>query len=121
MHTTRILAAADFAYARIGDGARVPTTFAELFPDWHERERVAVVSRTVEEGIAGTGATLLALATRFYDAQREKALERGGAFFDYPRHFALIGGPRGDVVHGAGGERPFAEKLLRRSWGQLDV
>src|SRR5436190_9306686 len=93
MHTSSLLTASDFAYWRLEAGGAAPIDFAALFPDYHELDRVGVVSPHLEDGIHFTGASLLALATAFYDVQRAKAT----AFFNYPQHFALLGGA-GDTV-----------------------
>lgn len=116
MHTTALMDASDFAYRRGRAGADAPTDFAALFPDFHPLDRVGVVSPHLEDGVLFAGASLLALTTAFYDSLRT----RGGAFFDYPRHFALIGGD-GDRVRTRTGTAPCTEPLLRATWGNLDV
>src|SRR5262249_24755639 len=101
MHTSGLLNSGDFELHR-ADGARLD--FAAAFPDFHARDRVAIISPRLADGVLGGGATLLAPATAFYDAKRAT----GGAFFDYPRHLALLG-EAGDSAR------------LRASWGNLDV
>ena len=84
MHTSTILEADDFYFRDLTDGSPIP--FETWCPDYSPRDRVAVVCRTTAEGVSSTARTLLALTTRFYDSWRS----RGGPFFDYPQHFALI-------------------------------
>jgi hypothetical protein len=116
MHTSTLLTSADFAYGRGEAGDDTPADFAALFPDYHELDRVGVVSPNLEDGVLFTGASLLALTTAFYDVQRAK----GGEFFNYPQHFALIGGA-GDRVWTRQGLVPRTEPLLGYTYGNLDV
>ena len=116
MHTSSLLSAGDFACARPLAGDTVAADFAAMFHDHHELDRVAIVSPRLEDGILFAGIGLLALTTAFYDVQRA----RGGAFHDYPQHFALIGGD-GARVATRTGTAPATEALLRASWGNLDV
>jgi hypothetical protein len=87
MHTSSLLQTSDFRYRRVDRSGSVPVEFADLFPDYHELDRVGVVSLRVEDGIRYAGGALLALTTAFYEALRS----RGGPFFNYPQHFALLG------------------------------
>jgi len=116
MHTSSLLTSSDFAYWRLEAGVATPTDFAALFPDYHELDRVGVISPRLEDGVCFTGASLLALTTSFYDIQRAK----GETFFNYPQHFALIGGA-GDTVWTHQGLVPKTEPLLGYTWGNLDV
>ena len=85
MHTSKLIKAEDFEYFRCGrDGDRlVSCGFTACFPDYHEQDRVGVVSMPYENGALYTGFALLACGTAFYDAHRA----RGGVFFDYPQHY----------------------------------
>lgn len=107
MHTSTLLSSGDFTgFLRSSEaGEWKPVPLAALFPDYHELDRVGVVSPGIEDGVLFTGATLLALTTAFYDVQRE----RGPEFFNYPQHFALLG---------SGVDTP---SVLGATWGNLDV
>ena len=103
MHTSAVLAAADFRF-RGPDGADL--AFDDFFPGYHIQDRLAVVvCRRAERAVARAGPALLATTTAFYDVLRS----RGQAFFDYPLHFAFLAlGSQGEDVHGA-------------PWSNLDV
>src|SRR5689334_22325192 len=116
MHTSTVLQSSDFHYRRVAQEASVPTDFASLFPDYHELDRVGVVSLFLEDGILQAGGTLLALTTAFYDVQRAK----GEPFFNYPQHFALFGGSEG-TLQTRSGTIPFSPDVIGPSWGNLDV
>jgi len=109
MHTSGMLKATDFRY-RWSDSGK-PADFGAFCPDYHENDRLAVVCTCLEDSVLHTGYGLLAVATAFYDVLRE----RGGDFFDYPRHFAFIDpneqevGPHGERVN------------LADPWSNLDV
>lgn len=109
MHTSALFQATDFRYWRIEGQGSVDARFAELFPEYHELDRVGVVSLRAADGIRYVGTTLLALTTAFYDARRA----RGSGFFDYPRHFALLGMGEGS------GEADLA--AVGPAWSNLDV
>lgn len=116
MHTSTVLQSSDFRYRRIAQSESVPTDFDTFFPDYHELDRIGVVSLSLEDGILQAGGTLLALTTAFYDVQRTKDIP----FFIYPQHFALLG-------EGAGRIRtdtatvPISQDVLGSTWGNLDV
>lgn len=116
MHTSDVLTASDFSYFQREGEAWVPASFATLFPNYHELDRIGVVAPDGDQGLLATGATLLALTTAFYDQYRQ----RGGKFFDYPHHFALLG-ERADFTIES--EKLSAEtgEQLERTWGNLDV
>src|SRR5262245_12100518 len=116
MHTSSLLQASDFRYWRIEAGARVGVDFRSLFPDYHELDRVGVVSLSVEDGVLHAGVVLLALATAFYDRLRA----RGEPFFNYPQHFALLGGSHGEVQTRSG-TVPMTARAISPAWGNLDV
>ena len=109
MHTSTRISADDFFYRRITHNGSERLTFTKFCPDYHELDRVAVVSPTLADGVFHTSRTLLALTTAFYDCLRS----RGQPFFDYPQHFAFVGH---DAVAGA---QPTADRWAAWSW--LDV
>ena len=90
--------------------ARTHVGFSAFCAEYHEQDRVAVVSPRLEDGILHTGYALLALTTAFFDAQRA----RGGDFFVYPQHFAIIGADRSGVATGAGRLELAAGRCRRR-------
>ncbi len=85
MHTSQALRSSHFEYRRPGADGRV--AFSAFCADYHDQDRVAVVSPRLEDGVLHTAYALLALTTAFYDVQRAN----GGDFFIYPQHFAIIG------------------------------
>ena len=85
MHTSQALRSSHFEYRCTEASGRV--AFSSFCADYHEQDRVGVVSPHLEDGILHTGYALLALTTAFYDVQRAG----GGDFFIYPQHFAIIG------------------------------
>ena len=87
MHTSKRLTAEDFNFWQRNGDERRSIPFAEFCTDYHELDRVGVVSPTLADGALHIGQTLLALTTAFYDALRT----RGDEFFDYPQHFAFVG------------------------------
>ena len=87
MHTSTRLTAADFQFWQETGAGNQPISFAAFCPNYHELDRVGVVSLRLEDGVCQTGRTLLALTTAFYDRQRAKRRD----FFDYPQHFAFVG------------------------------
>ncbi|MDE0069152.1 MAG: hypothetical protein OXO48_05520 [Caldilineaceae bacterium] len=118
MHTSSALRSTHFQYRRIGTDARKHVGFSAFCADYHEQDRVAVVSPRLEDGILHTGYALLALTTAFFDAQRA----RGGDFFVYPQHFAIIGADRSGVATGAGRlELALDDAGIGSAWGWLDV
>lgn len=109
MHTSKRLASADFEFLRCTGNQQVSIPFHEFCPDYHELDRIGVVSPTISHGVLNAGRTILALTTAFYDAQRAKANE----FFDYPQHFAIVGADKIDPQ--------VDEHHLWRAWSLLDV
>lgn len=116
MHTSTRLSSADFHFFRHGSAGLQPMTFADFCPDYHELDRIAVVSPTLEAGVYQTSYALLALTTAFYDRLRA----RGGDFFDYPQHFAFVGA-EGDHVYTSNGSLPLTTPKLWDAWSWLDV
>ena len=114
MHTSKLLKASDFQYWRLTEDERISVDFEGFCPDYHELDRVGVISPCFEDGILHTGDALLALTTAFYDVLRSQ----GADFFDYPQHFAFIGAS-GDVVHTRGERLPIDQ--IGTGWGNLDV
>src|SRR5262245_6239866 len=87
MHTSTRLCAEDFHFWRQSPTGAFEVDFAAFCPDYHEQDRVGVVSLALEEGVLHTGYALLALTTAFYDRMRASRM----GFFDYPQHFAFVG------------------------------
>ena len=114
MHTSKLLKSADFQYWRLAEDERIRVDFAGFCPDYHELDRVGVISPCLEDGILHTGDVLLALTTAFYDVLRSRETD----FFDYPQHFAFIGAS-GEGVHTCGGWLPIDQ--IGTGWGNLDV
>ena len=114
MHTSKLLKTSDFQYWRLTEDEQISVDFEGFCPDYHELDRVGVISPCFEDGILHTGDALLALTTAFYDVLRSQ----GTDFFDYPQHFAFIGAS-GDVVHTRGERLPIDQ--IGTGWGNLDV
>lgn len=114
MHTSKLLKSSDFQYWQLTENNRISVDFEKFCPDYHELDRVGVISPCIEDGILYTGEALLALTTAFYDVLRAREID----FFDYPQHFAFIG-TNGDTVQ-ARGER-LAMDRIGAGWGNLDV
>ena len=116
MHTSTRLTNTDFQFFRHDSTGAQPIGFADFCPDYHELDRVVVVSPTLEAGVYHTSYALLALTTAFYDRLRA----RGGDFFDYPQHFAFVGA-EGDCVYTGGGPLPLTTPKVWDAWSWLDV
>lgn len=114
MHTSTLLRASDFQYWRLAENERSSVGFEGFCPDYHELDRIGIISPCFEDGILYTGEALLALTTAFYDVLRSRTTD----FFDYPQHFAFIGAS-GDVVHTHGERIPIDQ--IGTGWGNLDV
>lgn len=118
MHTSSMLRSTHFQYRRIDANKHNHVGFNAFCAEYHEQDRVAVVSPRLEDGILHTGYALLALTTAFFDAQRA----RGGDFFVYPQHFAIIGADQSGVATGAGRlELALDDAGIGSAWGWLDV
>jgi hypothetical protein len=116
MHTSNVLSASDFQYWHVDADDVIRVDFDTFCPNYHEFDRIGVVSPFLEDGVLHTGCALLALTTAFYDVLRS----RGTDFFDYPHHFALIGA--NDAGINTRGERlPIDDATIGASWGNLDV
>lgn len=88
MHSTEDLTSSSFSFTVGGQKA----TFADVFPDFSENDRLGVVVRRPCGGV-GASALILATVTAFYDFQRAK----GEDFFLYPDYFLFhVGGYMGD-------------------------
>lgn len=116
MHTSTRLSSADFQFFHHSPTGAQPIAFADFCPDYHELDRVGVVSPTLEAGVYHTSYALLALTTAFYDRLRA----RGGDFFDYPQHFAFVGA-EGDSLCTGNGPIPLTTPKLSDAWSWLDV
>lgn len=116
MHTSVKLRSSDFRYRRLEGASAIPAAFAAFCADYHELDRVGVVSRCLEDGVLYVGGALLALTTAFYDVLRAK----GGAFFNYPQHFAFFEGGAEEIRTRAG-RLPRDARLIGEPWGNLDV
>jgi len=118
MHTSSALRSSHFQYRRIDAGAPTHVGFGVFCADYHELDRVGVVSPRLEDGILHTGYALLALTTAFFDAQRA----RGGDFFVYPQHFAVIGADESGVATRVGRlDLTLDDAGIGSAWGWLDV
>jgi len=125
MHTSQQLRSSHFEYRRPDAGGRV--AFSAFCAEYHDQDRVGVVSPRLEDGILYTSYALLALTTAFYDVQRAG----GTDFFIYPQHLAIIGqGPSGDsgkrteagIATGAGSlDLSLDEAGIGGAWAWLDV
>ena len=114
MHTSKLLKSSDFQYWQLTEEEHINIDFKEFCPDYHELDRVGVISPCIEDGILHTGDALLALTTAFYDTLRS----HGADFFDYPQHFAFIGASEG-TVHTRTERLPMDR--IGTGWGNLDV
>ena len=114
MHTSKLLRASDFQYWQLTENERISVDFNGFCPNYHELDRVGVISPCIEDGILYTGDALLALTTAFYDSLRAQETD----FFDYPQHFAFIGASEG-TIHGRGERLPMDR--IGAGWGNLDV
>lgn len=109
MHTSTRLHNSDFRFYSLVDDRSVSIPFSAFCPDYHEQDRVGVVSPTINYGVHKVGRAILALTTAFYDAQRAKADD----FFDYPQHFAFVS--LDSIDH------EIDENQLWGAWSWLDV
>lgn len=116
MHTSTRLCADDFQVWRHSPTGLQPADFTTFCPDYHELDRIGVVSPTLEAGVHHTSHALLALTTAFYDILRA----RGTDFFDYPQHFAFVGATDGHLCTG-NGSLPLDTPNLWDAWSWLDV
>ena len=114
MHTSKLLRASDFQYWQLTENERISVDFNGFCPNYHELDRVGVISPCIEDGILYTGDALLALTTAFYDVLRAREIE----FFDYPQHFAFIGASAETVQTRA---EPLPLDRIGTGWGNLDV
>ena len=127
MHTSETLRSPHFRYWRMDAGGRARAGFNSFCADYHEQDRVGVVSPRLEDGVLGAGYALLALTTAFYDAQRARAADVAanggqGDFFIYPQHFAIIGADKVGVATGAGRlNLSLDEAGIGGAWAWLDV
>lgn len=125
MHTSQQLRSSHFEYQRPGTGGRV--AFSAFCAEYHDQDRVGVVSPRLEDGVLHTAYALLAITTSFYDAQRAS----GSDFFIYPQHLAIIGqdpsgcsGKRTEagIATGAGSlDLSLDEAGIGGAWAWLDV
>jgi hypothetical protein len=116
MHTSTRLSSADIQWFRNGPTGAQAASFTDFCPDYHELDRVGVVSPTLEAGVYHTSHALLALTTAFYDCLRL----RGQEFFDYPQHFAFVGS-EGDCICTNSGLLPVTTPKVWDAWSWLDV
>jgi hypothetical protein len=139
MHTSTRLRADDFHFWQQTARASYPVDFATFSPNYHEQDRVGVISLGLEDGVLQTSYALLALTTAFYDCLRA----RGNDFFDYPQHFAFVGAeanrevsngkvtnggineigasPAAIAVHAGSAYLPANTPQLWNAWSWLDV
>jgi hypothetical protein len=116
VHTSTRLQSTDFQFWQWRQGQLAAAHFDAFCPNYHELDRVGVVSPCLEDGVLHTAYALLALTTAFYDTQRAHTTD----FFTYPQHFAFVGaGAAGVYTHGD--PLPLARPKLWNAWSWLDV
>ena len=125
MHTSQQLRSSHFEYRCPDTGGRV--AFSAFCADYHDQDRVGVVSPCLEDGVLHTAYALLAITTSFYDVQRASRSD----FFIYPQHLAIIGqDPSGNsgrrtktgIASGAGClDLSLDEAGIGAAWAWLDV
>lgn len=115
MHTSQALRSSHFEYRRPDPGGRV--AFSAFCADYHEQDRVGVISPCLEDGVLHTAYALLALTTAFYDVQRAS----GRDFFIYPQHFAIIGQDPSDAAPTQGRNGPDGKLGIASRAGRLDL
>jgi hypothetical protein len=106
MHTSKRLKSSDFQYRIHDKGKSVRADFSSFCTDYHELDRIGVVSPRIGDGVLHTSYALLSLTTAFYDILRSRTSD----FFDYPQHFAFIN-TSGEID----------KALVGATWGNLDV
>lgn len=116
MHTSEAFTADDFQYHCLTPGGSTQVDFNTFCPAYSQLDRVGVVCPHIEDGIFHSAYALLGITTAFYDIYRA----RGGEFFNYPQHFAIIAA-NPDGISTRGGHRPLERKAISALWGNLDV
>ncbi len=116
MHTSRRLISSNFQFWQQTSSGAQPVDLALFCPNYHEQDRVGVVSLRLEDGVLQTSYALLALTTAFYDQLRARSTD----FFDYPQHFAFVGAEGASVRVGEG-LLPLNREKLWDAWSWLDV
>ena len=106
MHTSKRLKSSDFQYRVHDKGKSVSADFSSFCANYHELDRIGVVSPRLGDGVLHTSYALLSLTTAFYDVYRSRTSD----FFDYPQHFAFID-MNGEID----------KTVLGATWGNLDV
>lgn len=106
MHTSKRLKASDFQYRIHHKGKSDSADFSDFCTNYHELDRIGVVSPRIGDGVRHTSYALLSLTTAFYDVLRGRASD----FFDYPQHFAFIET-----------DNEIDKALVGATWGNLDV
>jgi hypothetical protein len=116
MHTSKRLISSNFQFWQQTSSGAQPVDLAAFCPNYHEQDRVGVVSLHLEDGVLQTSYALLALTTAFYDRLRARSTD----FFDYPQHFAFVGAEGTSVLVGEG-LLPLNTEKLWDAWSWLDV
>jgi hypothetical protein len=116
MHTSTRMQAGDFQFWQHTSNGVYQSDFEAFCPNYHELDRIGIVSPNLEDGVLHTGYALLALTTAFYDRLRTRHAD----FFDYPQHFAFAGAEAADI-HTGSGLLPLNTPDLWRAWSWLDV
>jgi hypothetical protein len=118
VHSSPLLFAPEFRATRRGSasGELEPASLADIFPDYHDQDRVAVVANTWEESFLRNAAGITALTALFYDAQRAT----GKSFYTYPSHYLLLcEDPQGVATRT--GRRHLSTEEAGRPWSNVDV
>lgn len=113
MHSSSYLCEALFEVENPRTGA--VADMRAVFPDYHGKERIAVVSRVWEEAFSRTAVVVTGFMGMFYGSMRAT----GAPFFDYPPFFLLIAHRDGKPItrHGPVELAP----PLTKSWEFLDI
>ena len=104
MHTSKKISLNDFFI--FDENKSVEIDFDSFCPNYHSRDRIAIVNPFCNEGLLGGSRTIFAFTAAFYESLRSKQK----SFFNYPQHFTLF----------IGGENPIPEKDCK-PWTMLDV
>jgi hypothetical protein len=116
MHTSEVLQASDFHYWCLKEAGLVQVDFDAFCPQYHEQDRVGIVSPSLESGVFSASYAILAITTAFYDVLRSRSVD----FFDYPHHFALLDVSE-EGAYTQGRRVPLDLQAVGAPWSALDV